>query len=426
MAPSPQRRELDALLEGPAFYADPYPAFRRLREESPIHWHRASASWLIGRYDDAELVLRTPAQFSSYGFQNKYFESLRPELRAAAPTLELRGRTPTLITSDPPAHTRLRRLLQVVFTPKAIEALRPMVEAVVSELLDEAVHEPEVDMVSTLAFPLPAIMIAEIMGVPRDDRGLFKQASTDVVRFMNRANPNLELDLEYAEHADRSLSDFRDYLGGLIDDRLHAPREDIVSTLVHAELDGDRLESQEILWNLVLFLIAGHETTTNLIANGINLLLHHADQFARLQEDAALLPAAIDEMLRFESPVQRVRRVLATDVEIGDRRMRAGEPVEVLIGCANRDPSRWDASDRFDIVREPVAHIAFGKGVHFCIGASLARMEATVALGQVLERFPGMRMVPDWEPEWMHVTNLRTLKRLPVELAQTGRVAIDV
>lgn len=409
--------EIDALLEGAAFYTDPYPVFSRLREESPVHWHRAAGAWLVSRHADAELVFRNPRQFSSYGFQNKYMESLRPDLRRAAPTLALRGRVPTLITSDPPNHTRLRRLLQVVFTPKAIESLRPKVVAIVRELVDEAAEGPEIDFVSALAYPLPATMIAEIMGVPRTDRDVFKKASTDIVAFMNRANPNRELTVEFAEYADRSLAEFREYLLELIAHRKKCPRSDIISTFVHSNIGEDEpLDEQEILWNLVLFLIAGHETTTNLIANGLSLLLAHPKQLALLRANRALLSAAIEEALRFESPVQRARRVASEDVQLGGRLISAGEPVEVLIGSANRDETRWVSPEQFDVTRSAVPNLAFGKGVHFCIGASLARLEASVAIGVVLNRFGRLELAQGWEPNWLQLTNLRTLRNLRVSV----------
>ncbi len=408
----PVASHLDALLEGDAYYHDPYPAFARLREESPVHWHAPSRSWLVSRWQDAERVLRAPRSYSSYGFQNAYFERLRPELRAAAPTLELRGRSPTLITSDPPEHTRLRRLLQAGFLPKAIEDLRPRVEAIVDELLAEVEGQPEFDLVAAVAYPLPAIMIADILGVPREDRDLFKRVSSDVVTFMNRTNPNRELTVEFACHADGSLAEFRTYLRRLIESRRREPCDDVVSVLVHAELDGDALGEEELLANLVLFLIAGHETTTGFLGSAVYLLLSHPAQLALVVGDPGRLAGAVDEILRFESPVQRLRRVVAESVELGGVTIPAGEPAEVLVGSANRDPARFDCPDEFDVTRPPVPSLAFGKGTHFCIGESLALLEAEVALSTLFERYPGLRLAPGWQPEWSHLTNLRCLRSL--------------
>ena len=408
---------LDALLEGDGYYQDPYPAFARLRAESPVHWQASSQSWLVARWEDAETVLRAPRRYSSYGYQNAYFERLRPELRAESSTLELRGRTPTLITSDPPQHTRLRRLLQTAFTPKAIEALRPRVEGLVHELLDELPGGGRCDLVAGLAYPLPAVMIADILGVPRGDRDLFKRASSDVVRFMNRTNPNAELTVEFARSADRTLADFRAYLRTLVDDHRRRPRADLLSTLIEAELDGDALAEEELLANLVLFLIAGHETTTSLIASTIFILLERPAELRAVRADPARLAAATAEALRYETPVQRVRRVVAEDVELGGATVRAGEPAEILIGSAHRDPAMFERPDEFDPGRPPVPSLAFGKGVHRCIGESLALLEAETALAAVLERFPGLALAPGWQPAWVRLTNLRCLQTLDVSLA---------
>ena len=409
--------DLDELLEGASYYANPYLAYARLRAEAPVYWHAPSRIWLIARYDDVETVFRSPQLFSSYGFQNAYFENLRPELRAAAPTLELRGRTPNLITCDPPAHTRLRRLLQVAFSPKAMRDLRPRMQSTVESLLDTVSHEDVVDFVGVLAYPLPAMLIADIMGVPREDRDLFKQVSRNIVHFMARNNPNTELTVEFARQADESLTRLREYLRGLIDTRRSQPSNDVISALAGAEFEGDRLEEEELLSNLVLFLVAGHETTTNLIANGIFLLLRHPEQLQLLRDNREMLDPAIEEILRFEAPVQRLRRVVAQNTELSGVTLPKGEPAEVLVGSANRDESKWVEPERFDVQRAPFPNLAFGKSLHFCIGATLAHLEGTVAFSAVLDRFPKLELAADWQPSWATTTNLRTLKSLPVKVA---------
>ena len=406
--------ELDALLEGDGYYQNPYPAFARLRAERPVHWHAPSRTWLVARWEDVETVLRAPRAFSSYGFQNAYFERLRPELRAAATTLELRGRAPTLITSDPPEHTRLRRLLQPGFSPKTIDGLRPRVEAIVDELLAGVDDGSVVDLVTTLAYPLPAMMIADILGVPREDRDIFKRVAGDVVKFMNRANPNEELTLEFARYADDSLATFRTYLRGLIADRRRSPRDDMVSILVHSEFEAETLDDEELLANLVLFLIAGHETTTGLIASAEYLLLSMPEESTAVAGDRDRLKDFVREALRYESPVQRIRRVLREDVELGGVAIPAGEPLEVLLGSANRDPAHYERPDDFLSERPASPSLAFGKGVHFCIGESLALLEAEVALSVLGDRYPELALAPGWRPEWAHVTNLRSLSALLV------------
>ena len=415
-----RRPALDQLLEDSSFYTNPYPVFSRLRDEAPVYWHQASRTWLVARYDDVDFVLHSPQLFSNYGFQNAYFENLLPELRAAAPTLELRGRSPSLLTSDPPAHTRLRRLLHSVFSPKAIEELRPRVQTLVQRLLDDAdnadKNDEVIDCVATLAHPLPAMLIADIMGVPREDHRVFKKVSGDLLDFMNRPNPNAELTVEFAREADNSLASLRDYLRGIMADRRRHPRNDVISILSQADFDGDRLTEEELLSNLVLFLIAGHEMTTSLIANGILLFARHPDQLQAIRVQRELVNPAIEEIMRFESPVQRQRRIVAQDLELGGATLRRGQQLEVLLGSANRDHKRWENPDRFDIRRKPVPHIAFGKGIHFCIGAQLARLEAQVVFNDQLNRFSGFEVPTGREPSWMANTNLRKPDALPVRV----------
>lgn len=407
---------LDQMLEDSSFYTNPYPVFSSLRDEAPVYWHRASRTWLVTRYDDVDFVLRSPKLFSNYGFQNAYFENLLPELRAAAPTLELRGRSPSLLTSDPPAHTRLRRLLNIVFSPKAIEGLRPRVQALVQQLLEDSNDKDVIDFVASLAHPLPAMLIADIMGVPREDHDVFKKVSGDLLDFMNRPNPNAELTVEFARKADNSLACLRDYLRGIMADRRRNPRNDVISVLSQADFDGDRLTEEELLSNMVLFLIAGHETTTSLIANGILLFARHPDQLHAVRSQRELMIPAIEEIMRFESPVQRQRRIVAQDMELGGASLHKGQQLEVLLGSANRDRSRWENPDRFDIRRKPVPHIAFGKGIHFCIGAPLSRLESQVVFNDLLNRFSTFDVPTGWEPPWMANTNLRKPNALPVKV----------
>ena len=416
----PPKEDLDSLLDDPSYYANPYPAFNRLRREAPVYWHRSAGTWLVSRYDDVDFVFRSPKLFSNYGFQNVYFENLRSELRAAAPTLELRARNPSILQADPPAHTRLRRLLNVVFAPKAIENLRPRVQALVDNLLDDVTDE--IDFVAALAYPLPAMMIADIMGVPREDRDIFKRASGEIMMFMARNNPNVELTVEFARETDNLLVRFRDYLRGLVADRRREPRDDVISILAQADFDGDRLTEEELLSNMVQFLIAGHETTTSLIANGLFLLARHPDQFQLVRERRELITPAMDEILRFESPVQRLRRVITENVALGGVELPKSQPLEVLVGSANRDESKWDNPDLFDIMRKPVPHLAFGRGIHFCIGAPLARIEGTVVFNELLNRFASFELFSRWEPEWASNTSTRMLKSLPLKVRRENNV----
>jgi pimeloyl-[acyl-carrier protein] synthase len=411
-----QQADLDHLLEDSSFYGNPYPTFARLRAENPIYWHKAAQTWLISRYDDIDFILRSPKLFSNYGFQNAFFENLRPELRSAAPTLELRGRSPSILTSDPPAHTRLRRLLNTVFSPKAIADLRPRAQALVDRLLDEVKNEGTIDFVAALAYPLPVMMIADIMGLPREDRDVFKELSANILNFMNRNNPNVELTVEFTRRADSSLARVREYLRGVIAARRRESGNDLISVFSVADFEGDSLTEEELLSNLVLFLVAGHETTTSFIANGILLLARHPEQLQLVRERRELLAPALEEILRFESPVQRQRRVVAEDVELNGVPLSKGQPIEVLLGSANRDENRWDNSEQFDILRKPMPHHAFGRGIHFCIGAPLARLEGDVVFNELLNRFAGFETASSDGPEWVANTNSRTPRSLPVKV----------
>ena len=414
---APLPSDLDAMLDADGFYADPYPAYARLRSEAPVYRHEPSRTWLVSGYDDVEAVFRSPQMFSSYGFQNAYFENMRPRLREAAPTLELRGRTPSLGTSDPPEHTRLRRLLQGAFSPKVMQDLRPDIQSTVDDLLEARAGDQMIDFVEPLAYPLPAMIIADLMGVTRTERDLFKEAAGNILRFMGSKNPNADLTVEFAREADESLARLRENLRGLVDERRRQPRDDVITAMVEAEFDGDRLDEEEILNNLMFFLAAGHETTTSLIGNELFLLLRHPDQLQLLRDDRAMVAPAIEEILRFEAPVQRLRRVVTHDAELGGVTLPESERVEVLVGSANRDEGRWVESDRFDIAREPLPNLAFARGPHFCIGAALARLEGTVAFNELLDRFPQMELDRDWQPSWAASTISRTLKSLPVRVA---------
>lgn len=409
--------DLDPLFEGRAFYADPYPTYAQLREKAPVYKHRASGKWLISQYDDVDMVFRSPKLFSNYGFQAAYFANLRPELHAAAPTLELRAMSPSLLTSDPPAHTRLRYLLNTVFSPKAIEKLRPRVQALVEDLLDDMHGKDVIDFVADLAYPLPAMIIADIMGVPREDRDIFKQVSGQIVLFMSVNNPNAELTVEFSRQADSLLARFREYLRRLIADRSREPRDDVISVLSRAEFASDRLSEEELLSNMVQFLMAGHETTTGMISSGLFLLTHHPEQLQLVRERRELLTPALDEILRFEPPIQRLRRTMIEDVDLHGVTLPKGEPLDVLVGSANRDESKWEDPEIFDIQRKPVSHLAFGRGIHFCIGAPLARLEGTISFSELFNRFRSFEIAShDQEPDWSANNNARMLKSLPLRV----------
>lgn len=410
-----QPLSLDEALLSDDFVSDPYPTYARLRDEDPVHRVEQTSSWLITRYEDVAFLFPQHALFSSFGFQDNYFRQLRPELRRVVPALEARGNSANVLTTDPPAHTRLRKALQAAFTPEALRSLELVIREIVASLLDAVdTRSPSFDFMEALAYPAPALVLAKMLGAEGEDCERMQRWSTSYLVFMSRPDPNAELTVETASAAEASLLEWYDYLEKLIASRRSEPRDDIATALVMFGDNDDQLTSEELLSNFVLFMGAGHETTTGLLANGMYALLSHPTQFGEVRSDRSLLRGAIEEMLRWENPVQRLRRTVATDFELHGKMLRRGDAVELVPGSANRDPRQFPEPDAFDIHRSSRAHLSFGKGIHFCIGAPLARLEAQVAFNVVLDRCSKLRLEEGWEPTWMRSSLLRRLTNLPV------------
>jgi cytochrome P450 len=406
---TPQVAQLDELLTSPAFFADPYPVYRRLQEEAPVHWCAPWGQWVVTRHEDVEHVLMHPEAFSSSGWEAKFMAQLPPEARDELPFLENHYATPVLSNTDPPAHRRLRNLVIKSFTPRVLKAMAPQIQALVDRMLGEL--DETTDLVRDFAYPMPAIVIAQLLGAPEEERDRYADWSADVVSFVGTGRA----DVERARHVNRSLGEFRGHLEGLLADRREHPRGDLLSHLA-GEHDGERLSDDELVATCVTLLFAGHETTANLIASGLLTLLRHPDQLELVRSDPGLMEDAVEEMLRFEGPVQRVRRVAARDVELSGREIAAGDLVMAFIGAANRDPEVFENPDRFDVRRDPT-HVAFGKGIHFCVGAGLSRIEAPIALNEILLRFPAVRL-RDKAVRWRPNITFRGLEALPLELAR--------
>lgn len=400
--------ELDQLLVSPSFYDDPYPVYDRLRREDPVHWSETLGGWVLTRYDDVLATLRDPHDYSSRGRMLAAMEHLPAAARTRVHALEEHFSV-GLISADPPDHHRLRTLVNKAFTPRVVERLRPRVQTLVDELLDVVQGRGAVDIIRDVAYPLPATVIAELLGAPPGDRDRFKGWSEGILAFQGTGR----LVPEVLERSQRDLLEMRAYLGSLLAERRLAPRDDLLSRLVQAEAEGDRLSEAELLTTCVTLLTAGHETTTNLIGNGLLTLLRHPDQLRRLREDPALLPTAVEEMLRYESPLHRNPRRVAANVELDGRLLRQGDFVLQMLGAANRDPTHFADPERFDITRQPNRHMAFGFGTHFCVGAPLARLEAPIAIETVLRRLPGLRL-DTASVQWQQHTLLRALVALPV------------
>ncbi|MBS1852460.1 MAG: cytochrome P450 [Acidobacteria bacterium] len=400
---------LDELLVSPQFLYDPYPVLRQLREQDPVHWSDSIGGWILTRYDDMVTTFRAPNQYSNEGRLARAVEYLPAPSRAKLKAFEDHYHTKGLLHSDPPDHTRIRALVTKAFTPRMVEAMRPRIQAMVDTVLDAYQPVGGMDVIRDLAISLPITVVAQILGAPASDHLLFKGWADSLLSFQGVNKPSEAILL----HAQEALLEIRAYLAALVKERKREPREDLLSQLVAAESEGDKLSEAELINTCITLLVAGHETTTSLIGNGIYLLLRH-QQWDTLRRDPALLAPAIEEILRFESPVARQPRLMKEDTELGGKAIRKGQMVFQMLNAANRDPAYFDGPDKFDVRREKNKHIAFGVGIHFCVGAVLSRVEGTIVFQTMLNRLPGLRLV-DERPDWdLHKPNSRMLKTLPV------------
>ena len=403
--------ELDSLLVSSEFLADPYPILHRLREEDPIHWSDSIGGWVLTRYDDIVVTFKEVSNYSNEGRLARAVEYLPSESRNRLKTFEDHYRTKGLLHSDPPDHTRLRTLVTKAFTPRLVEAMRPRMQAIVNEILDSARRDGGMDVVKDLGVTLPITVLAEILGAPVSDRTLFKNWADHLLSFQGVNKPGEDILL----NAQQALVEIRSYLTALVRERRRRPGQDLLSQLVAAESEGDRLSEAELLNTCITLLVAGHETSTSMIGNGIYLLLRNQrEAWNRLQNDPSLLTPAIEEILRYESPVARQPRLMKQDVELGGKQIRKGQMVFQMLNAANRDPAYFTDPDCFDIQREKNRHIAFGLGIHFCVGAVLSRTEGQVVFQTVMRCAPGLRLA-DEHPDWdLRKPNSRMLRTLPV------------
>jgi cytochrome P450 len=389
----------------PAFRNNPYPHYPALLAGAPRKFNVFIPTTLVARYDDCLAVLRDHEHFSSR--PPAMLQQLRAEFGPFA------GAT-TMLDSDPPVHTRLRRLVSRAFTPRRIKDIEPRIRAIANELLDRIAREGSFDLMEDLASPLPMIVIAEMLGVPPEEHAQFKAWSNSIIE----GGRGTLRGVSPGDKVKATSQELRDYLTAQIERRRREPGEDLISALVQAHDEGGTLSAEELLAFVVLLLLAGNETTTNLIGNGTLALMRHPDQLSRLRDDLARIPGAIDEMLRFDPPVQSTVRTCATATNVGGAEVAAGELVFVILAAANHDPRKFANPDTFDIARTPNDHIAFGEGIHFCLGANLARLEGEIAIASMLERFPKLRLAdPDAPLEYRGSYLLRGLKLLPMAIA---------
>lgn len=386
---------------------DPYPAYRALREEHPVCWDGGLDAFLVSSYAEANVVLRGPG-WSSDPRRN-------PALAARLDRGEFgtQALPPTLLVMDPPEHTRLRRLLAPAFSPRAVDALRPRIAAVVKSALADLGEAGEIDVIAEVGYPIPLAVMCELLDVDIEGAQLLRTETPKLVGILE-FDPDEEAVLA-AEEAAASLAL---YLLPLLGDRRHRPGEDLASQLLRLGDDGEALGLDEVLATCILLLTAGHETTANLIGNGVLTLMQHPGQLQLLQRDPALITPAIEEILRFECPVKIVGRTSLLDRQLGGQTIRAGQRVLMLLGAVNRDPGQFRDPDRFDITRTPAPHLAFGAGPHFCLGAALARAEAQETLRQLLPLLTEWRLAPE-APTWRDSSTFRGLKKLHLTSSAT-------
>lgn len=391
----------------PEVVADPYPLFRTLRDVDPVHHSDIVGGWVLTRFADVKACL-TDTRLSS--------DRITPFVRYRAgredaPLIETLGRTLGLwaVFTDPPKHTRLRALMNRAFTTRAVERLRPRIADVVDDLLARVRDRGRMDLIRDVAWPLPIAVIGDMIGVPAADRDRFKTWSDDLATFVGSA---VTTPGKYARAAG-SLGAMHEYFSALLADRRRTPRDDLASALLAAEEHDDRLTEDEIIATAILLLFAGHETTTNLIGNGMLALLRAPAELARLRAQPAVATSAVEEILRYDGPSGAMTRVALEDVAIDGVNIPRGDRLFLMINAANRDPRQFEDADRFDVTRDPNRHVAFGAGIHFCVGAPLARLEAQIAVPALLAALPDLALATD-APAWLDSLVFRGVTSLPV------------
>jgi len=372
-------------------HADPYPIYRELRDRYPLYYNEEKNFWALTRFDD---VLNAANDFETFSSEGGI-------------TIDGGGNQfPMMILMDPPRHDRLRSIVSRAFTSRRVAQIEPRIRKLADDLMDEFISKGGGDLVDALASPIPSLVIADMLGVPGEDKAKFREWSDAAIR----QDPNVPETQKAGMVAARALYE---YFGHVVEERRKKPAEDLVTALIHAEVDGERLTQQELLGFCFLLLVAGNETTTNLISNGAIVLAENPDQRRAIREDFSLLPKAVEEILRFDGPVQGLARTLTRDAELHGQKVAVGEKILLLYGAANRDERRFDQPDVFDVNRKQRSHLAFGQGRHFCLGAALARLEGQLAFEALLKRAPEYELVSGGR-EYLHSGPIRGLDKLMV------------
>ncbi len=388
--------KLDDIIGSSSFHSDPYPAYRKLRESDPVQWSDKWNCWVLTRYHDVRESLADARRFSNVGrvsgmFQNFLSEEERKSLK---PLIDHYSRG--LINVDPPDHTRIRRLLHRVFKPSIIQRLRQEIQQFVDDLIEHRNEQKELEVVRDLAFPLPVTVIARLFGIPSDETHLFTRWSGEIVKFMQEPQPTFKTCLQSQE----ALVEMREYIRDQAEKRRTEPQDDVLTLMVQAEEEGDRLSMEEILGTSITILIGGHETTTRLMTTTILEMFRHPDQRNKLIQNPELIDTAVEEFLRYCGPFHRDQRVAKIEVNLHGNTIKKGHTLLLMLAAANRDPAQFPDPDSFDIERPSNKHVAFGFGPHICLGAPLARLEMSVAINTLLRKFPAYEVITnpiEWE-----------------------------
>ncbi len=392
----------------PEVLANPYPLYQRLREEAPVHWDPYLHTWVVTRYADVVTVLHhfsanrtpTPEQLAAIGME---------ELRPIAQMM-----TKQMLFMDAPAHTRLRSLASMAFTPARVEALRNHIRGILDRLLTPLLDRGHMDVINDLAAPLPAIVTAELLGVPTADADQLKTWSADFAEVLG----NFQHNPDRAARTLKCVADMTEYFRDALQAQRAHPREGLINSFITAEIDGDRLTDEEIIANCIVTMVGGQETTTNLIGNGVLTLLRNPDQFQKLRNDLSLIPSAVEEMLRYEAPSQQTARICPEDTEIDGHLIRKGQAVIAVMAAGNRDPERFPDPDRFDITRSDNRHLAFGWASHFCFGAALARIEAQLTFEALARHTDNLELATNAPIVWRDNLGLRGMTALPISFTR--------
>ncbi|MFM8609425.1 MAG: cytochrome P450 [Burkholderiaceae bacterium] len=395
--------------EDPATLADPYPLFVRMREEDPCHWSPRLRAWVLTRYDDVKRVCLDKDLLSSNRLKPFFAAMPPPEAERIAHII--RYLSLWMVFTDPPDHTRLRRLTSKVFSAKAMQAMRPQVQDISRWLIDRIADRDEFDFIADYAGPLPCLVIMAMLGVPREHLAQVKRMSDDMALFVGSSR----VAAEKYDTAEAATQEMAAYFRDLIEKRRRQPSTDLLSELVHLRDGDDRLNDDELVATCILMLFAGHETTTNHIANGMRALMRFPGELRRLQQDPTLAPAAVEELLRYDGPQGAQVRIVAQPHVLHGKQLEVGQRMFIMLNAANRDPRAYPDPDRLDLLRDGVPHLTFGFGQHICLGFPLARTEGEVAFPMVLERWRDIELVGD-EPEWINSLVFRGMHRMPVRV----------